>query len=366
MIKPLINRVNKKGLNKYLRFEDFIAHVYELLDVNANTPDSFMQRLDTMLTYLEKSLTQGIAYSNFTQGLKRNAIVNMRKQGEFHRNAKLVKDIINYYLNGQIQSCLKVIDDWFEYCCQHKGSFHGFLLLDTNKYYKIRVSEEKPITSAEAMLHVPYEKRHLANVGRYSVLGFPCVYLSKSIACCWEELNHPVLNKTYVSAFQPKEMLYFLFDLRLNRISFGSEYELIKYLEYLPIITACSFKVKYQEASFKPEYVIPQMILTSLIAERKLNVAYGIAFSSSKMRTIRENQADDMCCVIPAFSPSESGTSEIIKKMFKVTIPKCVGEEIQKHQQWTIQDEGKLTRDSHIWKVLEEQLWDEEEFEIFA
>ena len=161
-------------------------------------------------------------------------------------------------------------------------------------------------------------------------------------------------------------MLYFLFDLRLNRISFGSEYELIKYLEYLPIITACSFKVKYQEASFKPEYVIPQMILTSLIAERKLNVAYGIAFSSSKMRTIRENQADDMCCVIPAFSPSESGTSEIIKKMFKVTIPKCVGEEIQKHQQWTIQEEGKLTRDSHIWKVLEEQLWDEEEFEIFA
>ena len=52
--------------------------------------------------------------------------------------------------------------------------------------------------------------------------------------------------------------------------------------------------------------------------------------------------------------------------MFKVTIPKCVGEEIQKHQQWTIQEEGKLTRDSHIWKVLEEQLWDEEEFEIFA
>ena len=84
MIKPLINRVNKKGLNKYLRFEDFIAHVYELLDVNANTPDSFMQRLDTMLTYLEKSLTQGIAYSNFTQGPKRNAIVNMRKIGRAH------------------------------------------------------------------------------------------------------------------------------------------------------------------------------------------------------------------------------------------------------------------------------------------
>ena len=66
MIKPLINRVNKKGLNKYLRFEDFITHVYQLLDVDKDTPVSFVQRLNTMLAYLEKSLTQGIAYSNFT------------------------------------------------------------------------------------------------------------------------------------------------------------------------------------------------------------------------------------------------------------------------------------------------------------
>lgn len=366
MIKPLINRVNKKGLNKYLRFEDFIAHVYELLDVNANTPDSFMQRLDTMLTYLEKSLTQGIAYSNFTQGPKRNAIVNMRKQGEFHRNVKLVKDILTYYFNGQIQSCLKVIDDWFEYHYQHKDEFQGYLLLDTNKYYKIRVSKEDRINSAEAMLHVPYEKRYLANVGRYSVLGYPCAYLSKSIVCCWEELNRPDLSKTYVSAFKPKEMLYFLFDLRLNRISFGTEYEIIKYLEYLPIITACAFKVKYPDGPFKPEYVIPQMILTSLIAEQKLNVAYGIAFSSSKIRTLREDQADDMCCVIPAFSPKESGTSEVIKKMFKVAVPKCIGEEIQKHQQWAIPENEELTRNSLMWKVLEEQLWSKEEFENFA
>ena len=141
---------------------------------------------------------------------------------------------------------------------------------DRQAYYRTR-SNDKPLTYAREMFHTPFEWRGLVKTARFSVLGFPSLYLTKNLFTAWEETRRSNIETLYASRLQLLHPIS-LVDLRLRR-SFNDikkedrEVAARQYLHTIPLIIACSLKVKRDTDAFKPEYILPQLLLHAIIDE---------------------------------------------------------------------------------------------------
>ena len=141
---------------------------------------------------------------------------------------------------------------------------------DQQAYYRTR-SNDKPLTYAREMFHTPFELRGFVKTARFSVLGFPSLYLTKNLFTAWEETRRSNIETLYASRLQLLHPIS-LVDLRLRR-SFNDikkedrEVAARQYLHTIPLIIACSLKVKRDTDAFKPEYILPQLLLHAIIDE---------------------------------------------------------------------------------------------------
>ena len=168
-----------------------------------------------------------------------------------------------------------------------------------NVYYRTRNSEKK-LTNPEKLFHAPFELRTKAKTARYSVLGFPSLYLTRNLYVAWEESRRADVNTFYASRLELQHPISLL-DLRLCR-SFENipedklQQTIHGYLLTIPLIIACSLKVKSDYDPFKPEYIITQQILHSLIDEMiqrtKVHPAARGFASDSSMHSIDELLTD--------------------------------------------------------------------------
>lgn len=144
---------------------------------------------------------------------------------------------------------------------------------------------------AREMFHVPFEKRGKIANNRFSIAGFPCLYMGKSILACWEEMHKPNIDNLCVSKVAIEESeSRFVIDLTWkedldSNISEDEEeqsmqyQDIITWLKRLPLIIACSIRVYDPAAPFKEEYVIPQMILLACIDNAYID---GVAYTSTR------------------------------------------------------------------------------------
>ncbi|MCM3707905.1 hypothetical protein M3205_19750 [Cytobacillus firmus] len=167
--------------------------------------------------------------------------------------------------------------------------------------YKMRVGSNHTY-SAEEMFHIPYQLRGLVKTNRYSIPGLPCVYLGSSPLTCWEELNKPDLNTVQTSLFLVKNISFLdistppeaaldklILLFRFNGVADMNEVydELISYLVMWPLIAACSICVKNINDSFKPEYIIPQLLLQWIRQSNYDGVRYfSTKVSKYSMKTV--------------------------------------------------------------------------------
>ncbi|GAB6425574.1 RES domain-containing protein [Bacillus cereus] len=172
---------------------------------------------------------------------------------------------------------------------------------DNDFLYKMRVGTDHVFTSEE-MFHIPLELRGIVSTNRYSIPGVPCIYLGSSPLTCWEELNKPDLNTVQTSVFKSDDISYIdlstppvvfiekiikkfydfgtimrkrLFADRLNEPN-----EVISYLIIWPLMAACSIRVKNTTDTFKPEYIIPQLLLQFIRYEGFFD---GVSYFSTKV-----------------------------------------------------------------------------------
>lgn len=137
-------------------------------------------------------------------------------------------------------------------------------------YYRTRANDT-PLKIAREMFHAPFELRGSVKTARYSVLGFPSLYLTKNIYTAWEEARRANIETFYASRLRLQRPIR-LVDLRLRRsfsdINKGEREAAVRqYLRTIPLIIACSLKVKKDSDAFKPEYILPQLILHTVIDE---------------------------------------------------------------------------------------------------
>ncbi len=209
-----------------------------------------------------------------------------------------IKDSLQEYYNGFLNNAFTKISNGFDSVKLEFNEINKYYNLTNNDYYRARPSTEE--LDRKEMFHIPYEKRNIITNQRYSIAGFPCIYLGVTPYTCWEELNRPLPNNFTVSrvkldkdikilnfAILPYEVKddvykhtrgYANIEDRIDKYR-----DLLKsYLICLPIIMACSVRVKDTKAPFREEYIIPQMFTQWIRLQGDID---GLQYYSTKTAT---------------------------------------------------------------------------------
>lgn len=145
-------------------------------------------------------------------------------------------------------------------------------------FYRIRTGQFDTTQDGE-MFHIPFEKRHLVTTQRYSIPGYPLLYLAGSLFTAWCEMDKPELVGMNYAGFRFKDSVLFV-DLGYPYHS-TSIWEWYSLFVMYPLLMACMVRVKHPTAPFKPEYSMPQL-MTKLV--RDSNAPFtGIAYMSNKL-----------------------------------------------------------------------------------
>ncbi|MBO4427589.1 MAG: RES domain-containing protein [Bacteroidales bacterium] len=192
-------------------------------------------------------------------------------------------------------------------------------------FYRMRNFGKRKGLSRKDIFHIPLNMIRDIKTQRYSAPGYPCLYLGKSIYGCWEELYRPSTETTFVSCFKTQDALSVL-DLRVPTLTeFFENTE--RYMQLFPLIIACGIPVRNRDDIYKPEYIIPQLILESIIdsnafKESRLAGVYYTSTNRNEDFYLLDHEWDNLAI------PVQKGLNDevfcpILKKLFYCTRPTC-------------------------------------------
>lgn len=197
--------------------------------------------------------------------------------------------------------------------------------------YRIRPGKEH--YSRLDMFHIPMDKRYLIKSYRYSIPGYPCLYLSTGQELCWFECGMPKEFSCSSFCFELSDtdrvkLINFVItpsdlvsSMHLHYMNHPEDSNLIdlfiiKYLITFPLRVACSIEVLDRDIAFIEEYIFPQQLLLWI---RENNCFDGIAYrTSSAIERAREWNYFNI--VMPT-KELENGYCKKLSKLFMVTKP---------------------------------------------
>ncbi len=246
----------------------------------------------------------------------------------FKARSKIIIDgiiaVIDAYYEGNINKAYNILSAFMK-----KSNLGNYLdknsTLDTKtNLYRIRAVEGNYPLSKTELFHIPFQLRGCVATQRYSIPGLPSLYLSNSIFVAWEELRRPGFNKIQamrLSNVRPLVLLDLTNDIYSRNIHLiGNEdygWELLYKVMIWPLIAACSIKVKNVNDTFKPEYIIPQLLLQWV---NKNNVD-GIKYSSTHVdlnKSYHEGTFYNIVLPVKTFD-QEGGYCNKLVDLFRVT-----------------------------------------------
>ena len=229
-----------------------------------------------------------------------------------------LKESIELYLDGKPAQAYDVFSKIIEY---RKGKFSRILnigTLDENQtFYRIRIKKENFALGSLEMFHIPFELRGKVTTHRYSIPGFPSLYLGKTLYVAWEELNRPRLDSFQSVMLKSIKPIKYL---DLTAIDWGKDNLNLKAYSYLmtwPLIAACSLKVKDYSDHFKAEYIIPQLLLQWIRENEDLD---GIKYNSTHIETgILKTTGELYNLVLPVKENKDEGYCKHLTGLFEMT-----------------------------------------------
>lgn len=208
---------------------------------------------------------------------------------------------------------------------------HLFLLIpqltiESNAYYRVRPNPGFDLTKGKDLFHVPFDLRIHCGSYRYSIPGYPSLYLAKRLNVAKLETEIKDCDVYYAACFRPKRALCFI-DLALPPL-FNSISDRYSFLVFYPLMMACGLQVRYSEAPFKPEYVLPQVMAQVFRLHENKDSFDGFSYVSTKV--VKPNFMDinmrNFVLWIKG-ADEESGYSQQLADIFTVSSPiKCKGD----------------------------------------
>lgn len=256
----------------------------------------------------------------------------------------------------RIRNIVLVLKRYFEGC--HSEAFQmlkeqivkpdGFLDIDViniergDYFYRAR-NNDGSIHSFKDMFHIPNNKRGIVKTERFSTPGYPCLYLGNTVYDCWEEMGRPSFEELFFSCFRVTNDFKVYDLLKPNRVAFEKE-NLPQTLKRLVYIIACQFKVLHKEQPFKPEYILPQLILELIISSNReknkkeyglYDLPWGVAYTSThqaKDFLYQEDYLENIA--IPVVDSSFKKTHcGFLASLFEISEPICYRYEELKERQ---------------------------------
>ena len=217
--------------------------------------------------------------SQYLQLLKDNNVDSKIIKTVENLTKNLLKTV-NEYLNGKVESAYMSFKDAIK---PIKDLLPIKKTIDNGVFYRMRT--ESRLTEETEFYHIPFNQVHLSKNERFSIDGYPCLYLGYSKRVC--ELE--VTSDGSLAQLTLKKPLSKILDLTLGQGEKRKDISEIDLVKVFPLIACCyivpfysSLKKKEcppQNSSFREEYIIPQL-LTLYLKENGL--ANGIIYYSVK------------------------------------------------------------------------------------
>lgn len=205
-------------------------------------------------------------------------------------------DVLKEYLKGFPDSAYKKFDKIMNTLIHtpikiypKSGWTDAFNGVDPLKLFRVVNVAENINHPKTRIFHTPYNLRTKIGTNRYSIAGFPCLYLGTSLKLCLEELHSNPYEKYSISSRFQMERDMFKHDIQIDVLELGikpqdffenredDEFALRNrkvdgdllqdnkvrkaYLLWYPIIAASSFIRANKNDPFAPEYIIPQLLM---------------------------------------------------------------------------------------------------------
>jgi hypothetical protein len=200
-----------------------------------------------------------------------------------------VQDIYRAFVSKNVKSAIDLTWRYIERNSPARGGENPVSLCSI--LFRGREPGAYNMKNIHSYFHIPFSERHLVRPQRFSVSGQPLLYLSNSIFTVANELDRQ-LNQIKVAAFAPKYFIYChkrVYDLRnifyetvaktlpsLFDAGAQLDYTDTRYapnkatiqgnLKTSILAYICMFPVAKNQP-FTEEYVIPQMLTTSLLEQ---------------------------------------------------------------------------------------------------
>lgn len=131
-------------------------------------------------------------------------------------------------------------------------------------FYRIRRMDYEYEIKRKELFHIRFNMRGIVKTQRYSTPGYPCLYLGASIYGCWEEMRRPPMYASVVSRFENKKRVWFL-NLTIPTVEQIKEN---RFLKLSPLIIACMVRVVHDDHTYKPEYIVSQLLIEWVLRQR--------------------------------------------------------------------------------------------------
>ncbi|MCW3788248.1 hypothetical protein [Plebeiibacterium sediminum] len=176
------------------------------------------------------------------------------------------------------------------------------------------------------LFHIDFKHRNVVSTNRYSIPGFPALYLGDTTYVCWEEFDRYRLRDLWFTKVINEEKLNVLQihrieDLFVELEHISEDYRvtyLLRYLVTFPLILACTVKVLNTKGSFKPEYIIPQLLLEYVSKKDEID---GVKFPSTKVNYSRLEGVKAYNYVFPVREISKDGYCSHLQQKFSLSEP---------------------------------------------
>ena len=233
----------------------------------------------------------------------------------------LIMSALDAYLGGKPGKAFDIFKELYGVLGKNFLSIYSKINLDPNlneeesKYslYRMRKVDKNAPYFRKEIFHTPFSFRNRIATNRYSIAGYPCLYLSSSIDLCMQELEFSINPGRYIisrfemvkrpcidsAVIEPriielgiKPQDFFVEGKEPDKTIYKRRAALDKklldnpdvkmnYMVWYPFIAACSFIRPDKNTPFSIEYVLPQLLMQYVREEIKANgVQMGIRYFS--------------------------------------------------------------------------------------
>ncbi|MFW5887027.1 MAG: hypothetical protein ACOCUL_04650 [Bacteroidota bacterium] len=250
--------------------------------------------------------------------LKVNVITKIEKL------SKAIIETVEFYYLGKVYEATDLFNRSLETVLFDNIVGIDNIRKNTN-FFRARIDEKNHFKKAD-LFHVRFELRHIVSTNRYSIPGFPALYLGNTAYVCWEEFNRPKFRNMWFSRITNTRDLKLIQIQRIedcieefHRIT--PEWQttiLLRYFVTFPLTIASTIKVKHPKGNFKPEYIIPQLLLQYISKNDKID---GIKFPSTKVDYDKLYNVSAYNYVFPVKTVNNIGFCDKLIKLFNLTEP---------------------------------------------